>query len=203
MTESSKPRAIRHWYIQKPKAHNCPIGQSGPIDQQGAVFTEFPPTIGLPNCEWIRVYSADDIQKTIGMGLTRYSEVMFARNQALEKIAVLESKASQFESTLKETMRVRDERIKNLEMDYEGALSDMNEMKECIKLLEEVNQSLISALENIEIRLQYCQHTGFPINVRELDGSISQQRSKTNEGHAYDLAKQALESARQKLKGEK
>ena len=65
---------IRHWYIQKPEAHNCPLRENG------AVFTEYQPTISERGCEWIRVYSADDVEKTIGMGLTRYAEVVKERD---------------------------------------------------------------------------------------------------------------------------
>jgi hypothetical protein len=54
------------------------------------------------------------------------------------------------------------------------------------------NKRLREALGEIKIRLQYCQHTGFPENVRELDGSISQHRPPTNEGRAYDIARKAL-----------
>lgn len=72
----SSERDIRHWYIQKPIRTNCPIGQSGILDHQAAVFQEFMPTVSIQNCEWIKVYSADDIQKTIGMGLTRYVSIM-------------------------------------------------------------------------------------------------------------------------------
>ena len=82
--KSDKPREalrdaeaekIRHWFIQKPIRHNCPLNQGKGVNHEAAVFTEFAPTVALQDHEWIRVYSADDIQKTIGMGLTRYSEV--------------------------------------------------------------------------------------------------------------------------------
>jgi len=42
----------RHWYIQKPKAHNCPLRTCG------AVFQDFMPTIAEQNCEWIKVIDA-------------------------------------------------------------------------------------------------------------------------------------------------
>lgn len=42
------------------------------------------------------------------------------KQEALARIAILESQASQFESTIKETMRVRDEKIKLLEEAIEG-----------------------------------------------------------------------------------
>lgn len=89
----NKPKGqdeIRHWYIQKPIAHNCPLNQGKGVDREAAVFTEFAPTVSMQNCEWVRVYSADDIQKKIGMGLTRYVEVMteLAHRDAQLKIAV-------------------------------------------------------------------------------------------------------------------
>lgn len=80
----SKPKDIRHWYIQKPTEHNCPIGQHGPLANQGAVFTEFEPTIHLYGCQWIKVYSADDLQAYIGMGITRYVDVMTAYQRLLD-----------------------------------------------------------------------------------------------------------------------
>lgn len=62
-------------------------------------------------------------------------------------------------------------------------------------------ESMAKALEEIEIRLSHCAMTSFPINVRELDGSISQHRPKSNEGHAYDKAREALKNYRDKYGG--
>jgi len=56
------------------------------------------------------------------------------------------------------------------------------------------------ALSKIEVHLTYSAHTSFPINVRELDGTISQQRPKSNEGNAYDKAKEALDKIGEILK---
>jgi hypothetical protein len=81
---------MRHWYIQKPTANNCPIGHSGPLSTCGAVFQEFEPTIHMAGCEWIKVYSADDLHKTIGVGVTRYSEVMSELDAARKRISELE-----------------------------------------------------------------------------------------------------------------
>lgn len=50
---------LRHWWIQKPRAHNCPL------EKNGVVFCEFQPTISMSNCEWIKVYSAEDIEEEI------------------------------------------------------------------------------------------------------------------------------------------
>ncbi len=75
-------KEIRHWWIQKPIKHNCPI------ENRAAVFEEFKPSVAEQDCEWIKVLSANDVQKTIGMGLTRYVYVMTSRDklaEALEK----------------------------------------------------------------------------------------------------------------------
>ncbi len=66
---SDRDLDVRHWFIQKPTSNNCPLERSG------AVFEQFMPTVSEKGCEWIKVYSADDIQKKIGMGLTRYAEI--------------------------------------------------------------------------------------------------------------------------------
>lgn len=72
--DEAKPR---HWFIQKPVSNNVPNTTNG------AVFQEFMPTVSERNCEWIKVYSADDLHKILGMGLTRYVNIMVenARNQ--------------------------------------------------------------------------------------------------------------------------
>lgn len=54
---------LRHWFIQKPVSHNCPINQGKGVQHEAAVFTEFMPTQVLQNCEWIKVYSADDYEQ--------------------------------------------------------------------------------------------------------------------------------------------
>jgi len=96
MTPTNRPshreamEKIRHWFIQKPIRHNCPLNQGKGVHHEAAVFTEFAPTIALQDHEWIRVYSADDIQKTIGMGLTRYSEVCQQLGQDKARIEKLE-----------------------------------------------------------------------------------------------------------------
>jgi hypothetical protein len=59
--------AARHWYIQKPTAHNCPYRTNG------AVFQEFQPTVvDNPGGEWIKVWSSEDLSKHLGMGVTRW-----------------------------------------------------------------------------------------------------------------------------------
>ncbi len=61
----------RHWYIQKPTAHNCPYKTNG------AVFQEFQPTIvDNQGGEWIKVWSSADLSKYLGMGVTRWVEVV-------------------------------------------------------------------------------------------------------------------------------
>ena len=50
------------------------------------------------------------------------------------------------------------------------------------------------AFSDIIVYLQGSNHTSFPINVREQDGSISQVRPESNEGKAYNIAKKAREA---------
>lgn len=52
--------------------------------------------------------------------------------------------------------------------------------------------AMIETLKTIKIRLGGSSHTLMPINVRELDGSISQHRPPSNEGIAYNLASALL-----------
>lgn len=56
------------------------------------------------------------------------------------------------------------------------------------------------ALEYVERSLRGCNLTSMPIHVRELDGSISMQRQKSNEGHAHAAADAALAATNAKLK---
>lgn len=43
----------RHWFIQKPIAHNCPLRSVG------AVFQTYMPTVSEQNCEWVKVVDAE------------------------------------------------------------------------------------------------------------------------------------------------
>lgn len=52
MNDEIKPR---EWFIQKLIAHNCPVGQNGSVNEQGAVFQTFMPTIAKQECEWVHV----------------------------------------------------------------------------------------------------------------------------------------------------
>lgn len=96
----------REWWIQKPSAHNVPYRTNG------AVFQTFRPTIiDQLNGEWIKVISADDLQMKIGMGLTRYTEVLTQRNAALaERDAYKKAK----EENDERFMRERDEALEKL-----------------------------------------------------------------------------------------
>lgn len=49
----------------------------------------------------------------------------------------------------------------------------------------------VEALDKAEILISHTSLTCMPINVREIDGSISQHRPKSNTGEAYDLIKEA------------
>lgn len=70
MNERLDEISARHWYIQKPTAHNCPYRTNG------AVFQEFQPTVvDNPGGEWIKVWSSEDLSKHLGMGVTRWLEV--------------------------------------------------------------------------------------------------------------------------------
>lgn len=70
---------IRHWWIQKAIKHNCLF------KYHAAVFQEFKPSVSAPEYEWVKVLSADDLHKAIGINYTRYSEVM-QENGKLKKI---------------------------------------------------------------------------------------------------------------------
>lgn len=101
---------VRHWFIQKPIAHNVPL------ESNGAVFQEFMPTVSEHKCEWIKVYSADDIQKTIGMGwLARYSEVIGANHKLEQKIATLESEARLHDTIVTSLQRGQKALVEHLE----------------------------------------------------------------------------------------
>lgn len=63
---------------------------------------------------------------------------------------------------------------------YDQLLADARELQ---KALEECN-SLVAG----------CIHTTMPMLVRELDGSISSVRERTNEGKVYDLTLSAIET---------
>lgn len=65
---------IRHWFIQKSINNNCPINQGTP--NEDAVFCEFIPRVSHQGCEWIKVYSSDDLHNEIGIGVSRYIEIM-------------------------------------------------------------------------------------------------------------------------------
>ena len=60
---------IRHWYLQKPKEHNCPHNNNV------AVFQEFKPTVGYDGFEWIKVISLDDFHKEVGINITKYIQL--------------------------------------------------------------------------------------------------------------------------------
>ncbi len=60
------------------------------------------------------------------------------------------------------------------------------------------SSKLIAVMEEVKRRLGCCMLTGFPVNVRELDGSISQHRPRTNEGEAYDLISKTLAEIEEK-----
>lgn len=72
---------ILHWFIQKPEANNCPIGQSKPLDHQGAVFQEHPPTVALKGCEWIKVVPASAVETL----LTRLTNTTKSWRESLEE----------------------------------------------------------------------------------------------------------------------
>lgn len=59
-------------------------------------------------------------------------------------------------------------------------------------LKSELMREVREALKRTEARLSGMAMTTFPINVRELDGSISTVRPKSAAGEAYDDVRQAL-----------
>jgi len=80
MTKTINGKEVRHWFIQKPIAHNCPLRSVG------AVFEEFMPTIVEQNCEWIKVYDASYAEhlESVIIDLVEALEY-FKLNQALNR----------------------------------------------------------------------------------------------------------------------
>lgn len=130
---------IRHWFIQKSIKSNCPIYQG--THTESAVYTDFCPTVSIQGHEWIKVYSADDLQKKIGMGVHRYSEIM-SENERLKKIIAKE-------------LNENDE----LECEYTYV---------CI--LKQENSALRSDIENLRTHLLYeCKnHRESQARIEEL-----------------------------------
>jgi hypothetical protein len=86
MTSTENKPAPRDWFIQKPIAHNCPVGQSGPLNQIGAVFQVFRPTVALQGHEWVHVVEKsffDQLQKELALEKERSRKLV----GALTKIA--------------------------------------------------------------------------------------------------------------------
>lgn len=59
----------RYWFIQKPVANNVPL------ERNGAVFVRHQPTVSEQNCEWVKVWSSEDLSKEMGMGVTKWVEL--------------------------------------------------------------------------------------------------------------------------------
>lgn len=89
---------IRHWFIQKPIANNVPIFENG------AQFCEFSPTVSERGCEWIKVFSADDIHKKIGMGLSRYLFIMEENKSLQEKYDKLQARVDELEKAFRDLL---------------------------------------------------------------------------------------------------
>jgi hypothetical protein len=68
---------------------------------------------------------------------------------------------------------------------YNALLSDYLDLyDQAVKLKEDLYQ--------IRCRLEGANHTLLPINVRELDGSISQHRPISSVGEAYNISGKAI-----------
>ena len=53
-------------------------------------------------------------------------------------------------------------------------------------------EKAVEALKDVKKNLSNCMLDSYPMNVRELDGSISQVRLRTIEGKVVDAIKQTL-----------
>ncbi len=87
MSQQDKPREqidIKYWFIQKPVKHNVPL------QNNGAVFQTFMPTISEQGCEWVRVYDADYVDSLLRLNDTILEQVQRA-NKALNEIMVPKS----------------------------------------------------------------------------------------------------------------
>lgn len=100
---------IRHWYIQKPISNNCPL------NVRGAVFEEFMPTIREQNCEWVKVFSADDFHKAVNINITRYVDIC----SRLSRAEALLERAKHFVKLFSPQMRI----------DAENWLKDYEELR--------------------------------------------------------------------------
>lgn len=68
-------------------------------------------------------------------------------------------------------------------------------------LLEALLIEAVKTIEEVKSKLSLTSLTTFPINVRELDGSISQQRPRSITGIAYDSCDKTLVLIAEKLSG--
>ena len=53
-------------------------------------------------------------------------------------------------------------------------------------------QRLREALESAKRHISGCRHMNFPINVRELDGTVKSVTERSMEGKAFDILEKAL-----------
>lgn len=126
MSDDFKPR---HWFIQKPTAHNCPYRTNS------AVFQEFQPTIvDNPGGEWIKVWSSQDLSKYLGMGVTRWVEVR-------EENARLTAENDQLRSDLKLAV----EALGNVEQVAHGLIK--SKINEALRQIKSRNKWLLDEPE--------------------------------------------------------
>ena len=117
--DESKPR---HWFIQKPTAHNCPYRTNG------AVFQEFEPTItDHPGGEWIKVWSSADLSKRLGMGVTRWVEVCDERNKLA---AELEDEIREYAKLERNFLALEVERDRLFHAQADVAIKALNILKQ-------------------------------------------------------------------------
>lgn len=96
MTNQPPAKPPRVWFIQKPIAHNCPVGQFGPLESQAAVFQDFMPTVSLQKHEWVPVVER-----------SAYDQLKRELSEATEMIDVWKSRS---EINGKLAMKMQDER---------------------------------------------------------------------------------------------
>lgn len=118
MTPDSK--SVRHWYIQKPISHNVPLRENG------AVFQQFAPTVVQSNCEWVKVWSSEDLSKYFGMGVTRWVDVM-------DELARLRASEERFSLIHKELMKRWDDLGKYKDDDFGEVQEQMEILREAIE----------------------------------------------------------------------
>jgi predicted RNase H-like nuclease (RuvC/YqgF family) len=125
------------------------------------------------------------------------AKLWVANDSQLRTYDGMSQKADDYDEMKKENEEFKNKlETKQTECDdwYAKSVEDYN----TITSLRESLKLAVEALEFVKIRLDGMELTSFPINVRELDGTISTERPKSNAGHAYDKTKEALATIKAK-----